>query len=262
MDLFDSHCHLDFPSFDHDRDAILARCHHLGIKHIIIPGVTCAGWKGILELCSGHDGMLYPALGLHPVFLKQHKESHLLELVEQINSNRPVAIGEIGLDYYIRQHNKEMQLNYFDVQLGIAEDAGLPVILHVRKAHDQVLKCLHRRRKLKGGVAHAFNGSLQQAEQYLSMGFKLGFGGAITWPRARKLRHLVQQLPLTALVLETDAPDMTPAAHHGERNQPDYLPEIVAVLAQLRSEEPGTVARQTTANAMEIFNLHHSSVVR
>ncbi|HHL44990.1 MAG TPA: TatD family deoxyribonuclease [Gammaproteobacteria bacterium] len=254
MELVDSHCHLDLPAFDSDRDAILARCSEIGIKSIIVPGITRAGWDNLLSLCSRHSDMLYPALGLHPWFLSKQKEAELSELAEQLQRSHPVAVGEIGLDYYLPHQNRALQLNFFETQLDIAEDAGLPVILHVRKAHDTVLGCL-RRRQLKGGVAHAFNGSLQQAEQYISLGFKLGFGGAVTYPGARKLRRLAQQLPLNALLLETDAPDMAPADHHGERNRPDHLPEILHTLAHLRDENPATIATRTTANARELFAL-------
>ncbi len=258
MELVDSHCHLDFPAFDLDRQAILARCKKTGIKTIIVPGVIQAGWEGLLSLCSRHHGMLYPALGLHPLFLAQHKKNDLPELARQVRHHRPVAIGEIGLDYYTPGQNRILQLNYLESQLDIAEDAGLPVILHVRKAHDAVLGCL-RRRRLKGGVAHAFNGSRQQAEQYLELGFKLGFGGAVTYPRASRLRRLAQQLPLDALILETDAPDMAPANHHGERNQPDFLPEIVNALADLRDEDPLAIATRTTANAKQLFKLDNTT---
>ncbi len=255
MELIDSHCHLDLPAFNPDREAVLARCSKIGIKAIVIPGVTQEGWPGLLSLCSKYRNMLYPALGLHPLFLEQHNKTDLSELVRQIALNSPVAVGEIGLDYYAPHQNRALQLDYFEAQLDIAEDAGLPVILHVRKAHDMVLGCL-RQRHLKGGIAHAFNGSLQQAERYLSLGFKLGFGGAVTYSRANKLRRLAQQLPLSALVLETDAPDMAPANHHGERNQPGYLPEIVKTLARLRNEDPLTIATRTTANTRELFAIN------
>ena len=254
MELVDSHCHLDLPVFDSDRDAILARCRETGIKNIIVPGITRAGWENLLSLCSRHSDILSPALGLHPWFLDRQKTAELSRLAEQIRHSHPVAVGEIGLDYYRPHPDRALQLNFFETQLDIAEDAGLPVVLHVRKAHDTVLGCL-RRRQLKGGVAHAFNGSLQQAEQYISLGFKLGFGGAVTYPRARKLRRLAQQLPLSALLLETDAPDMAPADHHGKRNQPDYLPEILHTLAHLRDEDPAAIATRTTTNARELFAL-------
>ncbi len=252
MELVDSHCHLDFPAFAPDREAILDHCKKIGIRKIIVPGITRTGWAGQLSLCSRHSHTLYPALGLHPLFLKQHNKNDLTELASLIANTRPVAIGEIGLDYYFPHHDKTLQLYYFETQLEIAEQAGLPVILHVRKAHDAVLGCL-RQRQLKGGIAHAFNGSLQQAEQYLALGFKLGFGGAVTYSRANKLKRLAQQLPLGAMVLETDAPDMAPASHHGERNRPDYLPEILNTLARLRDEDPQTIAARTTANIRELF---------
>ncbi len=254
MRLFDSHCHLDFPEFDADRDTILRHCRELGITGIVIPGVTQSGWARLCSLCATHRGLLHPALGLHPLFLEQHRESDLEKLAEEVRNRHPVAIGEIGLDYYVAGADRERQRDYFEAQLAIARDAGLPVILHVRKAHDMVLHIL-RRYRLKGGIAHAFNGSRQQAERYLELGFKLGFGGAVTYPRAKKLRRLVQELPLEGMVLETDAPDMTPVAHRGQRNQPDYLPEILEVVARLRQDSPDRIAAQTTENAITLFAL-------
>ncbi len=252
MELFDSHCHLDFPVFDTDREAILNHCRKIGIRGIIVPGINRAGWSNLLAICSRYKDLLYPAIGLHPLFLAQHKESDLTELASRIRKNRPVAVGEIGLDYYLPECNHAQQQACFEAQLDIAEQTNLPVILHVRKAHDIVLSTL-RRRHVKGGVAHAFSGSLQQAEQYLELNIKLGFGGAITHPRAHRLRRLVKQLPLEAMILETDAPDMAPANHHGERNLPSYLPGILNTLAKLRDEKPETIAAQTTANTMELF---------
>ncbi len=254
MELFDSHCHLDLPAFDPDRDAILAHCRRIGLNNIVIPGVTRERWGRLLTLCAQHRTMLHPALGLHPLFVEQHNESQLTELAEQIRRHRPVAVGEIGLDYYVDQPDRKRQLHYFEAQLEIATDAGLPVILHIRKAHDIALSCL-RRKNVPGGVVHAFNGSLQQAEQYLALGFRLGFGGTVTHSGAHRLRRLVRQLPLHALLLETDAPDMPPAGHHGERNRPDYLPEILQSIAELCDEEPLRIARQTTLAARKLFAL-------
>ncbi len=254
MELFDTHCHLDLPLFDSDREEILQCCRRLGIAGIVVPAIERAGWGRLLEICARHRGVLHAALGLHPLFLERHEESHLTLLEERISAHRPVAIGEIGLDYHSGRQHGERQLALFEAQLEIAEQAGLPVILHVRKAHDDVLQCL-RRRRLEGGVVHAFNGSLQQAERYLELGFRFGFGGAVTWPGAHRLHRLVRHLPLESLLLETDAPDMAPAAHRGERNRPDHLVEILAAVARLRGEDPALTAACTSAAARELFGL-------
>ncbi len=253
MELVDTHCHLDVEDFDADREAVIARAQAAGVRQMVVPAVDAAHWQGLLALCRSRHG-LYPALGMHPVYLQRHREGHLTALREAVATERPVAVGEIGLDYYIVDAEREGQRALFAAQLEIAGDAGLPVILHVRKAHDDVLGML-RRHPVNGGIVHAFNGSLQQAEQYLQLGFRLGFGGMLTYARSRKIRGLARDLPMEAIVLETDAPDMTVASHHGERNSPEYLPECLQALAEVRAEDPERLARQSTANARDVLHL-------
>jgi TatD DNase family protein len=253
MDLFDTHCHLDVEEFADDRQQVLQRARAAGVSRLIIPGIHAAGWPQLVELCRDEAG-LYSALGLHPIYLEQHRTEDADALAEWVEKYQPLAIGEIGLDYYIQDLDRERQQQLFEAQLVIAREANLPVLLHVRKAHDQVLATL-RRLRIRGGIAHAFSGSLQQAEQYMELGFKLGFGGMLTYERSSKLRRLAKTLPISAIVLETDAPDMTPAAHHGERNSPEYLPEVLSSLAEIRDESPECLAQQTTANAKELFGL-------
>ena len=253
MQIIDTHCHLDVPEFDADRDQVLSNARSHGVSAIVVPGIHAPGWPGLLALCARHAD-LYPALGLHPVYLEQHRDQDLKELEQRLARDRPVAVGEIGLDFLVRGLDRERQQQLFEAQLKLARDAGLPVLLHVRKAHDQVLAALKRIRVV-GGIAHAFNGSLQQAGQYIALGFRLGFGGMLTYERSTRLRALARQLPLNALVLETDAPDMTVAAHQGQRNSPEYLPDCLQALAEVRNEAPETVAAQTSANARELFGL-------
>ena len=253
MVLFDTHCHLDVEVFAADRKAVLTRTRAAGVSHLIIPGIDAAGWPQLVGLCREEQG-LYPALGLHPIYLEQHRPGDVELLAEWVTEYQPIAIGEIGLDFYIKGIDRERQQQLFEAQLVVAREANLPVLLHVRKAHDQVLATL-RRLKIKGGVAHAFNGSLQQAEQYIDLGFKLGFGGMLTYENSTRLRKLAGALPLSAIVLETDAPDMTPAAHHGARNSPEYLPEIVASLSEIRDESPEELAARTTCNACKLFGI-------
>ncbi|MDR9435531.1 MAG: TatD family hydrolase [Thiohalophilus sp.] len=253
MDLIDTHCHLDDASFDADRAGVLARCGQAGVRRIVVPGVTATGWDNLLRLCGEQEG-LYPALGLHPMYLEQHRPGDVRQLAEQIEQHHPLAIGEIGLDYYIENPDQAQQESLLYEQLEIARQAQLPVLLHCRKAHDRILKAL-REVPVPGGIAHAFNGSLQQAHQYIELGFKLGFGGMLTYERSSKLRKLARELPLEAIVLETDAPDMTVASHRGERNSPEYLPECLAALAEVRNGEPDELACQTTRNAETVLGL-------
>lgn len=253
MELIDTHCHLDVEDFDVDRDRVLADCAGVGLTAIVVPAIQARGWSRLLKTCAEAPmPRLYPALGLHPMYLEQHSEADLEALERAVATHRPVAIGEIGLDYFVRDLDPAGQRRLFDAQLAIARDAGLPVLLHVRKAHDEVLSTL-RRTPAVCGIAHAFSGSLQQARQYIDFGFKLGFGGMLTFERSSKLRRLAAELPLEALVLETDAPDMTVAAHQGERNSPAYLPDVLTSLAEVRDAEPETIAAQTSANARAIL---------
>ncbi|MEJ2308812.1 MAG: TatD family hydrolase [Gammaproteobacteria bacterium] len=251
--IIDTHCHLDIEAFDADRDAVWRRARENGVCDIVIPAVTADHWAGLLALCDTDPG-LHPALGLHPVYLEQHAPGDPDMLPDAIARSRPVAVGEIGLDFAIRELDRERQVALLERQFDIAEDFGLPVILHVRKAHDDMIRLLQRR-SLPGGTVHAFNGSIQQGLTYVEMGFKLGFGGMLTFERSRRLRQLVVQLPASALVLETDAPDLTVASHQGERNSPEYLPQVLQAMAEARGESPREVAGYTSANAREVFSL-------
>ncbi len=253
MEIIDTHCHLDVAAFDPDREAVLKRARSSGVAGIVVPGIEARGWDNLAAMCETWPD-LYPAFGLHPLFAATHADADLALLEARLARQQPVAVGEIGLDFYRKDSDRARQQTLFEAQLVMARDAGLPVILHVRKAHDQVLATLKRIR-VRGGTAHAFNGSLQQAQRYIELGFKLGFGGMLTYDRSAKLRALAQALPAEAIVLETDAPDMVVAQHRGERNSPEYLPDCLAALATVRDEPLATVAASTTANAREVFAL-------
>jgi len=253
VEILDTHCHLDVAEFDADRSAVLQRAIEQGVCGIVVPGVAAAGWHGLRDFCA-RDSRLYPAYGLHPVYLEQHRPADLQALEVWLEREPAVAVGEIGLDFYVDGLDQRRQQTLLEKQLQLARTAGLPVLLHVRKAHDQVLAMLKRIR-VCGGIAHAFNGSLQQAAQYRDLGFKFGFGGMLTFERSSRLRALARELPLEDLVLETDAPDMTVAQHRGERNSPEYLPYCLAALAEIRAEPVEEVARRTTANAREVLRL-------
>ncbi|MBU1396151.1 MAG: TatD family hydrolase [Gammaproteobacteria bacterium] len=249
----DTHCHLDAAEFDADRDAEYARAVAGGVTTLVIPAVSRDNFAAVAATCERYPGCL-PAWGLHPMLLDVHRPAHLADLRAQIEAQRPLAIGEIGLDLFVRDLDYATQEFFYVEQLKIAQEYGLPVLLHCRKANDQLLKHL-RRIRVRGGIAHAFNGSPQQADEFIKLGFKLGFGGAFTWPRANNLRRLAADLPLDAIVLETDSPDMPPAWIGRGRNAPGELPRIAQVLAELRGLDIDAVAQATTRNARELFGL-------
>jgi len=253
MELIDTHCHLDVEDFDADRTAVLDRARRVGVIAQVVPAIHADGWDALTALCATEPD-LYPALGLHPVYIDRHRETDLKALERRIGESPPLAVGEIGLDFYLTELDRKRQQAFFEAQLIIARDAGLPVIVHVRKAHDQVLEALGRI-AVKGGIIHAFNGSLDQGQRYAGRGFKLGFGGMLTFARSTKLRRLARELPLDAIVLETDAPDLTVASHRGERNSPEYLPEVLTALGEVRAADPATLADRTTRNARAVLEL-------
>lgn len=251
----DSHCHLDFPEFDQDLAQILARCRSRKISKIVVPGVVASHWGRVISLCEAYPDTLFPALGLHPCFSDRHQFDDLALLRRQLTQHRVVALGEIGLDFWLQDADRNRQTELLTSQLEMAKEFALPVLLHVRKAHDQVLSLLRRFRLPQAGIVHAFSGSDQQASQYLSLGFKLGVGGALTYSRAARLRRQVVELPLESWVLETDAPDMPLYGRQGRVNRPDYLPEVGSVFAALREEPLDAVAAQIRLNTQAILPL-------
>ena len=254
--LIDTHCHLDAAEFAADRDDVHRRALDAGVAIQIVPSVTRDNFAAVEAACRRYPGCL-PAWGMHPMYIHVHQESHLADLCARIESWRPVAIGEIGLDLFAPGLDYATQEHFYVEQLKIARDHDLPVLLHCRRANDQILKQL-RRFKLKGGIAHAFSGSRQQADAYLKLGFKLGFGGAFTWTRATNLRALARELPLQAIVLETDSPDIPPAwlGMENRRNEPAELARIAACLAEIRGVALDEVVEQTSANARAVLGLN------
>ena len=257
----DTHCHLDAAEFGADRDAVVARARAAGVAMIVIPSVDAANFDVVRELAHRH-GLAY-ALGIHPMCTDRSVEADLQTLREALEARRGdsrlVAIGEIGLDHFVPGLDRDRQETFFAGQLKLAAEFGLPVLLHVRRAVDDVLKHL-RRRPGVGGIAHAFNGSLQQADAFVELGFRLGFGGALTFDRALRIRRVSGAVPLDAIVMETDAPDIAPqwlyrtaeARERGAtmRNESADLPRIGAVLAGLRGLDVAALEAATTANAM------------
>lgn len=255
--LIDTHCHLDAAEFNADQNDIALQALQQGVSNIVIPAVACDNFDTVIQVCQQHKHCVY-ALGIHPMYVDDATLGDLETLKTYILENNPVAIGEIGLDYFVTNaknnpYHIEKQIHFFTEQLKIAKQHDLPVILHVRNAIDDILKYL-RRYQINGGIAHAFNGSFQQAEQFIALGFKLGFGGAMTYSRALKIRELARKLPLESIVLETDSPDIPPAWVGAEgRNTPLELSKIAQVLADLRQVNVAQVLDITSANALKVL---------
>ncbi len=276
MPWIDTHCHLDAAEFDADRDVVRKNAKTLGVETCVIPAVMASHFDEVRLLAHRHADAY--ALGIHPLYTPQAEDKDLATLDTHLHAHRDdprlVAVGEIGLDGFVPEINTPeafaKQTHFFEAQLQIAQRHQLPVILHVRRSADGLLKGL-RQFPVAGGIAHAFNGSLQQAKMFIEMGFKLGFGGAMTYDRATKLRALATELPLSALVLETDAPDIPPhwiytTAEDREkgkaqgRNSPAELPRIASVLAELRGISLGELAAATSANARQALPRLQSAV--
>ncbi len=249
----DTHCHLDAPEFAADREAVIASAQRAGVSAFVIPAVTLDTCQDVLTLCQQQPACV-PALGLHPIYADSHHQlSDIDRLDELLARHRPRAVGEIGLDFFVEGLSEEKQTALFVAQLKLARKHDLPVLLHVRRSQDKILKYL-RQFPVRGGFAHAFNGSRQQAQQFLDMGFKLGFGGAMTYPRALRIRELATTLPLDALVIETDAPDIPPEWQPHQRHAPDQLPRIASLLAELRGGIPlGELATQLRRNSEAVL---------
>ena len=251
--IIDSHCHIDFNEFNADRDDIIARAHQAGIQHIIVPAIASDSWPRVKTVCAQYDG-LHPAYGLHPYFLEQHSETDLTTLRDWVEQEHPIAIGECGLDYYLKDLDRDRQLHFFDAQLAMASEYNLPVIIHARKATQQVIEQLKHYPDLRGMI-HSYSGSLEQAQQLIQLGFYLSFGGAITYEKATKLRAIASQIPDHALLIETDAPDQPPSRYLGTRNQPDYISEVICTLAELRNSSQQQIIEITRQNTQTLFSL-------
>ena len=258
----DTHCHLDAHEFAVDLDAVIERAAQVGVDGVLIPAVKAHDFDAVARLAN-RASMHMPAtcytLGIHPIYTPQAQKSDLdilrSAVIAAMADPRFVGIGEIGLDYFLPDLDAHQQAFFFEAQLDLAEEFHLPVILHVRRSQDAILKAL-RRRKISGGIAHAFNGSFQQAQQFIQLNFVMGFGGAMTFPRALQIRRLATELPIEHIVLETDAPDIPPAwlaSQLSRRNEPGELPQISSVLAELRSGLVTQTQSMCAQNALRII---------
>ncbi|MEE4689363.1 TatD family hydrolase [Pseudomonas alliivorans] len=256
MALIDTHTHLDFPDFDADRTQVLDRCRSLGVQRMVVLGVYQRNWQRLWDLALENPA-LYAAFGLHPVYIDEHRPEHLTELGDWLTRHKGhpqlCAVGEIGLDYYVEGLDKARQQQVFEAQLQLAAEFDLPVLLHVRRSHADVIATLKRHTLKRSGVIHAFAGSREEAREYIKLGFKLGLGGAATWPQALRMHRVIAELPLDSVVLETDSPDMAPAMFPNQRNSPEHLPNICTALAALMNVSPEHLAQASTRNAHDLF---------
>lgn len=252
----DTHCHFDFPPFTGDEAQSIKRAAAAGVKAIVVPATEAAHFDRVLELARHHEA-LYAALGLHPIVIEHHTDDHVdrLDALLQTAEKKLVAIGEIGLDLYREAPHFERQQTILDVQLRLAKRHDLPVILHSRRTHDKLAMHLKRIDLPRKGVVHGFSGSLQQAQRFIDLGYKIGVGGTITYPRASKTRDVMAQLPLTSLLLETDAPDMPLNGFQGQPNRPEQAARVFATLCELRDEPEEVIANALLENTRSVFGI-------
>jgi TatD DNase family protein len=253
LDLVDTHAHLDDQSFDADRSAMFRRASDVGVRRWIVPAIDRRNWETIEDLCAAREGA-YPAYGLHPLLIDAHRDEHLVELPVWLEAHGAVAVGEIGLDFYVDGLDPVRQRHVFIRQLEIAREHDLPVIVHARRAFEETIHTLRRFRGLRG-VVHSFSGSEEQARQLFDLGFHIGIGGPVTYDRANRIRRVVSSMPLEWLLLETDAPDQPCAHRRGERNEPSFMTDVVETIASLRETHIEDIAAVTTMNAVGLFGI-------
>lgn len=251
LDLFDSHSHLDAPEFEHDRSAVVSRAQAQGVKQQLLPAVEFSSWPNLKDVCARYSG-LYPAYGLHPMYLASHRPEHISALRTWIEQEKPNAVGECGLDFFVEGLDGELQRFYFIEQLKLAREFELPVVIHARRAVDEVIASIRKIGSLEG-VIHSYSGSEEQARQLFNLGFSLGIGGPITYDRAQRLRRLVANMPIEFLLLETDSPDQPNADYRGQRNEPARMIDVLSVVAKLRGQSEQEIAKATTVNAETLF---------
>lgn len=253
MQLIDAHCHLDFESFDDDRDTVIQNAKAGAISDIIIPGTERQHWGRVREVCQQYP-CCHPCYGLHPYWSKQHTDDDLHALEAWLKDNPAVAVGECGLDFRPDQADHDRQQYIFERQLDLAHRLALPVVIHAVKATEQAYLTIKNFPRLTGMI-HSYSGSLEQAGMLINEGFFISLGGAVTYPQAKKIRRVATEIPLGSLLLETDAPDQPGFNHQGQRNQPAYLNETLACISELRPEPVDQIAAQTTENARKLFAL-------
>ena len=259
--LIDTHCHLDFEVFDIDRAEVMQRADENSISDIIIPGTEKNYWDRVKNLCSMHSReqpsgrpKLHACYGLHPYWVTDNNRQDIELLKRYIDINKPIAIGECGLDFRPQHTDKKTQLYFFETQLNIAADAGLPVVIHSVRATGAVIQSIKKVKPLSGMI-HSYSGSAEQARQLIDLNFYISLGGSVTYDNASKIKRVAKDIPLTSLLLETDAPDQPGQKNQGTRNEPAYLVDTLEVISELREQPTEAIAIQTTSNAKTLFNI-------
>ena len=256
VEFIDSHCHLDFLPFAGNESYYLQKAQEKGVTKFIVPSVNKSNWASVVSLSQQHSSIYY-ALGIHPLFISDDYQSEidLLKLSLQEHRDKCVAIGECGLDFWDPECDRDAQIYVFREQCLLAKQYQLPLIIHSRKSHDHVLKRLREIKLEKGGVIHGFSGSLQQANQFIELGFYIGVGGVISYERAKKTKMVVSQLPLDKVLLETDAPDMPLFGFQGKKNTPDKVQKVCEHLALIRKESMQTISETVYKNTTSLFGI-------
>lgn len=270
--LFDTHTHFDVSDFDHDREQLAYQAKQVGVEALVLIGFLQQRFKTLLATHHFINGLSvapksYLAPGLHPFYIEQHQSSDLLDLEEILKTEECVAIGEIGLDTFIKAHKEHVifqkQKDFFSAQIELAQQFNLPILLHIRKSHAEVLALLKQHQFKQGGIAHAFSGGVEEAKAFVKLGFKIGITGQITNPNAKRLHQVVQAIGLEHLVLETDCPDMTPlccqsSTEHRTRNTPVNLPYVLDGLAESLNIDKIKLADQLWQNSLSALHLKNA----
>ena len=251
--LIDSHCHLDFEVFDIDRAEVLQRAKDNNVNDIVIPGTEKIFWGRIKNLCSEHK-QLHACYGLHPYWIDRHDKQDLTQLEKYIVNSRPVALGECGLDFRAKQADKREQNYFFEKQLEIADENNLPVVIHSVKATETVIQTIKKYKNLHG-MMHSYSGSSEQAKQLIDLNFLISISGSVSYDNAVKIKKVVREIPITSLLLETDAPDQPDKKHMNQRNEPAYLINTLNAISAIREESQESIAEQTSINARTLFNI-------
>ncbi len=266
MKFTDTHCHLDFKELSQDLPQLLFQCQKLGVHRIIVPSIAPSNWQNVLSLTQRHNTIhLLAALGIHPWFLTDLREKSLDDLAQLVaqHQTKLCALGEMGIDLPISEKydNLTKQLTFFEYQLVLAKHYNLPVLIHHRRSHSLIITLLKKHQLTTAGIIHGFSGSYQEAIQYLDLGFKLGVGGTITYARAQKTIKTIKRVPLSSLVLETDAPAMPLYGFQGKHNTPLQLLKVFEQLVAIRNESAEEIAQQIEINSQQVFNLNKPDVM-
>jgi TatD DNase family protein len=252
--LIDSHAHLEMREFDNDRDEVVRRAKETGVDAIVTVGTNLRECRKAVALAAQYDAV-YAALGIHPHDVKSIDEKTYSAVRELVRQPKVVAYGEIGLDFFRNRSPRDVQIRFFGEQLEMADEFGLPVIIHDREAHAEILKMLASWKGKRGGIIHCFSGDAAMAKKCLDMGFYISIAGPVTYPKSDRLLEVVRQVPLNRLLVETDAPYLTPQPYRGKRNEPVYVVHTAKRVAEVKGLTLADVGAATSKNARAIFGI-------